>query len=399
MRTRSSRLCYNGDMQHVLAFLPVPARLYDASLRGILRRLGARFQLQTIECGVNRDSIRQLLKFWQPVGCIVFAAEGLKGIAPCAFADTPVVYLDRTPRTRGAFLDVMQDYSENGRTAARELIRPEISHYAFVNDAAHSSWSLERGKSFAAMVRLNGRPCHVFKTRECETRRLRLLERWLLNLPKPVGLFAANDRTAAEVHALCRRSGIAIPKDVCLLGIDNVIDICERVDPPISSIAADFERAGWLCADLLIERLGNRRLRSAARKYPSFGVIQRASTQPQHGFSYAVQQAVSAIRSRACDGLVVDDVAAAMGCSRRLAELRFRHETNKTIKAMITEVRLERVQTLLHDRSLSLGKLAAMCGYGTENALRIAFRKQFGVSLSASRRDGRTNLRSHLKTQ
>lgn len=373
-------------MTTVLAFLPAPARLYDTCLRGIVRRLETRFQLQTIERRVDTRAIRQLLKFWQPAGCIVFAAEGLRGFLPEAFGDTPVVYLDRTPRTRGRFLDVVQDYAENGRIAARELIRPEIEHYAFVYDPTGSSWSHDRGKAFASMVRLNGKTCRVFATGENESRRPVLLERWLHDLPKPVGIFAANDRTAAEVHALCKRGRIDIPQDVRLLGIDNVIDICERAVPTISSISADFDRAGWLCADLLIEWLRNPRLNSATRKYPSFGVIRRASTQTPDRFPHAVQLAVNAIRSRACDGLSVDDVATAMGCSRRLAEIRFRRETGKTIKATIDGVRLERAQTLLGDRSLSFDKLAAVCGYRTGNALRIAFRKRFGVSLAVSRR-------------
>ena len=39
------------------------------------------------------------------------------------------------------------------------------------------------------------------------------------------------------------------------------------------------------------------------------------------------------------------------------------------------------VTILLKGGSLSIGAIAKACGYGTEAALRIAFRKRFGASM------------------
>ena len=99
------------------------------------------------------------------------------------------------------------------------------------------------------------------------------LKSWLLALPKPVGIFAANDFTAKETHDILIHGGVAIPDNAALLGIDNISDICDSVTPGISSIASDFEQGGWLCADLLLERIANPSLRRKTLLYPSLGVV------------------------------------------------------------------------------------------------------------------------------
>ena len=79
------------------------------------------------------------------------------------------------------------------------------------------------------------------------------------------------------------------------------------------------------------------------------------------------------------------DVVATMGCSTRLAEMRFREVTGKTIREAIADIRMERAVVLLKGGATPIGDIAQACGYGTEAALRIAFRKRFGQSMRAWR--------------
>ena len=383
-------------MQPILAIVPTYARLYAASLSGIRRRIGTLCEVQTVDCGISDAKIRKLIDFWHPAGCIVFGAEGLANVTSRTFGKTPVVYLDRTPLTEGNALDVVQDYDEDGKLAAKGLLDSEIDHYAFVGFRKPTSWSVRRGSAFELAIRLSGKRFHSFIGNGSEEDRATRLERWLLKLPKPIGIFAANDRTAQEVQVICRHNEIRIPQDVTLLGIDNIPSICEATEPYISSISSDFEMAGWMCADLLLERIANPRLRKAVRKYKPLGVIRRASTVRPHGYNAQVLRAVAVIRSRACEGLMVDDIAAEMGCSRRMAEIKFSQATGQTIKSAITDVRLERAKLLLKGRELSLDDVAAECGYASVTALRIAFGKKFGKPLTSERKctASRTSFRS-----
>lgn len=372
-------------MDVFLVFFPAPARLYQSVIDGIKRRIGPLGDLQIVDYEIDESTLKRLLKFWKPCGCIYDAPMGMGKISHASFGGIPIVYLDRTPFPDGYRLDVLQDYAENGQIAARELLQLEMPTYAFVGYKERTYWSQARGKAFVDAIRLHRKPCHVFAESEPNGNRLTQLERWLINLPKPVGVFAANDMTAHEIITICNRNHIAIPRDIALLGIDNVTDICEKTLPTLSSIHSDFEQGGWQCADLLLERLAKPHLRRAVRTYPTLGVIVRESTGKTHGFNNQILRAVNIIRTRACEGLTVDDVASDMGCSRRMAEIKFMSATHMTIKNAITDAKLDRAKVLLKDRNIPLVKIVASCGYGTENALRIAFKKKFGISLRQGR--------------
>lgn len=374
-------------MRDVLVILPESYRLYQDNLSGIHRRLGDDWRVRIADCDPNAQEIAQQLKFWQPAGCIVMAARGRSLTARKFLVRRPTVFLDRTPFTRGNFLDVCQDYAANGHLAATELLDPEIDNYAFIGHKDNPHWSQARGLAFCRAIQSQGKRCAVFEERGDSLSRFTHLGQWLAQLPKPVGIFTANDATAAETHAVCMRIGLKLPEEVSLLGIDNEVSTCESATPKIASIQPDFEMAGWLCADLLCERLSNPRLTEACRHYSTLGVIRRGSLRFHvEGHDAVVRNAILTIRARACEGLLVDDVAAAMNCSKRMAEIKFQKATGRTLKSVITEVRLERAKILLKNRTFTLNEVARACGYGTTNALRIAMRKLNDRSLSSLRK-------------
>ena len=54
------------------------------------------------------------------------------------------------------------------------------------------------------------------------------LRTWLQSLPKPCGIFAANDFAADYVLSTCQIMGIRVPDDVAVIGVDNDVTICEN---------------------------------------------------------------------------------------------------------------------------------------------------------------------------
>ncbi len=76
---------------------------------------------------------------------------------------------------------------------------------------------------------------------------------WLAHLPKPVGIFAANDFMAAQVAAAASRVGLDIPGDIALVGVDNDELLCENTNPTLSSVRPDFRAAGEKAAELLAD--------------------------------------------------------------------------------------------------------------------------------------------------
>ena len=92
-------------------------------------------------------------------------------------------------------------------------------------------------------------------------------------------------------------------------------------------------------------------------------------------------KALEFIRQHACEGLNVPEVVSMMGCSRRLAELRYREVTGRTIKETIDATRLERVQTYLREGTESISQISTLCGFGDVSSLRKAFQKATGLSM------------------
>ena len=170
------------------------------------------WDVQVIEPGATERKAMDLVRFWEPDGVIVECGSEQNHFAPRIFGKTPVVFLDRNPKTLdGAAFCVTHDSAATARIAARELLSLRPSAYAYVPWPEQRFWSDEREAGFAAALRLNGHGYARFggKARSSNIRALQKeLGTWLTDLPKPVGVFAANDVMAAHVAAAAARSGL-----------------------------------------------------------------------------------------------------------------------------------------------------------------------------------------------
>ena len=97
--------------------------------------------------------------------------------------------------------------------------------------------------------------------------------------------------------------------------------------------------------------------------------------------------AMELIRARACEGLCAREVIAAMGTSRRLAELRFREVVGTSILSAIQRQRVERAKWLLEHSSSCMDEIAKRCGYNSVRSLRKVFARGTGMSPIAWRRN------------
>jgi DNA-binding LacI/PurR family transcriptional regulator len=77
----------------------------------------------------------------------------------------------------------------------------------------------------------------------------------LLKLPDPpTAFFAINDMTAVGVYAGCRELGRSIPRDVSVVGFDD-IHLCRIVNPPLTTVRQPLGALMQAAVDLLITRM------------------------------------------------------------------------------------------------------------------------------------------------
>ena len=355
------------------------ARIPEMTLAGIRRYAAARrWKAEAFSSAESRqEAIPALMAAYAPIaGCVYECSDDNVPASPSVFGNVPVVYLHATPHIRGGrVMRLPTDNKAVAKTAFRELSSGRPVTFAVVGcDIAHV-WSLERERTFASLCARSKKPCSVFeRTDEPPDARAKRLAVFVATLPRHTAVFAVNDLAAAEVIAAARTAYRPIPRELTLLGVDNLSDICEAGKPTISSIQIDFERAGFAAARMIGERGG------LAAVGPLM-VVRRESTGGAGRREPFVLEAVERIRREACDGLTADDVIKAAPVSRSLFILRFREAVGHSIQNEIEHVRLERVFTLLRDPEMPIGAIASFCGWRSDIALRWLFRRRTGMSM------------------
>jgi LacI family transcriptional regulator len=359
----------------------------------------AGWQLRTIEYGraardragksgvKGRDDIRKLVAFWKADGCIVECGNEPTTFMAADFSPLPTVFLDRHPDTiEPGTVCVSSDVEAVASSAAQVLLELGFGDYAYVGWLEPVMWSEEREARFAEIVRLNGKAFHSFPkpARRISDRRLHTqLVAWLAHLPRPCGICAANDYVARIVLDACVQLRIAVPAEMAVVGVDNEDRICENTRPTLTSVLPDNDRAGYIAAELLDGLMKGDRPKS--RMFGVLTVVRRQSTCRYRRSDARVLAAVETIRRQACEGLSAKAVIDGMGCSRRLAEMRFREVTGHSILDEITDVRLANARMMLRDPRKTVEMVAASCGYNSTVALRKAFLSHLGEPLSAWR--------------
>ena len=296
--------------------------------------------------------------------------------APVVFIDYPHDWwLLNKPRT--VFI---HDQTERiVRTAVNHLLKCRgVRHLGFVPTRTPRRWSSDRCAAFAALMQTRDLGHSVFAG-DGESRDA--LTAWLQALPKPAGVIGTFDDRANDVLECCRAAGIDVPADVSVLGIGNDETLCDNTRPPLSSVAIDFEHQGYQAAREL-HALLLRRAKPVRREIEvgDNGVVARDSTALPSDAASLARKAEAFIDAHACEGIGVDDVVRHLRVSRRLADLRFRETTGRTILETIQSRRLREARVLLSTTTMPVAFVAERCGYSSDNYFKNAFRRQTGLS-------------------
>lgn len=209
---------------------------------------------------------------------------------------------------------------------------------------------------------------------------------WLLALPRPVGILTHTSSDAIRVVVHCQDIDIAVPEEAAVMGVDNNELLCLGNTPSLTAIDQGSYRIGNRAARLLFDLIDGAEAPAEPILIPPAGVVQRESTELMTFDDPFVAEAMLYIGRNACEGIDVSDVAEAVQVSRRTLETHFKAEVGRTLHEEILRVRLQRVCELLTGTRLTLGTIAAQCGFSWQGVMSKVFRNQFGVSPSEYRR-------------
>ena len=254
-----ANLWYNITVNILLYFHPPGSTSWDQVVDGV-KDIAAKvdWHVQEVNVHPTHSHLDKLRRFWNPIGAIVDAGAGVNKLSAEYLKSFPFVFIDHDPATlpRNAF-SVCHDSAATAILAARELLSTGFSHFAYVAFRERRFWDSEREAAFRQAVELNGRHCSVFRparaSRADSVGYLRKLRTFIASLPRPCGIFAANDRTAEDVLTVARMLELDIPYDLSVIGVDNYANVCENTVPKLTSVEPDFRRAGASAAMLVME--------------------------------------------------------------------------------------------------------------------------------------------------
>ena len=270
----------------------------------------------------------------------------------------------------------MIDNAAIAEAAASSLMLLKPRHFAYVGARAHEmedSHSRARERRFRQFLVKKGLAVTSLFVDDDR------FSTDLAALPRPVGIFAYNDITAAkalsELHAL----GVQVPEQAAVIGVDNDPDICENTHPPLSSVDPDFEAAGRMAVEVLSAALSERR-RIPILKFGVSGVVERRSTQSGKTGSRMVSKAREILRRRYGERLSLELIAGELNISPRLLSLRFREITGGTVHAELEEIRLAAARRMLKSRTLPVKAVAAACGFPSLENFYRRYRRRYGTT-------------------
>lgn len=287
-------------------------------------------------------------------------------------------------------VNVVTDSAAIAGLAAEHLLGCGFRHFGFCG-YSDTSWSVARRDAFIAKIRQAGYEVRVHEVpsdnhAQPEKKVRESIARWLQSVPRPIGLMACNDDLGKEVVEACRQAALQVPDDAAVIGADNDEVICGLTNPPLSSVAINFERAGYEAADALF------RLMRRDKNVPSRIVVRASHVAPRLSTDIlavddaGLAKALRFIRDHARSGATVAAAASAAGLSRRVLEKRFREHLKHSALEEIRRVRTDQIARMLVETELPVSQIAETLGFEDVQHVARYFRAGKGLSPLAYRK-------------
>jgi LacI family transcriptional regulator len=326
-----------------------------------------------------KQRVSDRLRGGQIDGIIMREPERIEEIIRCGI---PGICAPVTRRTVEGFINIAIDNEAVGRLGAEHLLHCGFRHFAYCGFGG-IYWSAKRGEAFQKRLAEAGHSCHPYRPPAAKgvlwEKEEPLLVKWLRSLPKPVGIMACNDDRSQHVLDACHAARIHVPSEVAIIGVDNDEFICRLANPPLSSICLNPENLGYRAAQLLDRALTDKAGCDAVVEGVPTHVVARSSTNILLVEDEEMARAVRFIRENCDQSLQVDDIAAAIGISRRSLQHRFAHAIGRSVHSHILRERVNRITQLLVETDLTVAQIADMLDFSSPKQLDRVFTRFQGM--------------------
>ena len=294
------------------------------------------------------------------------------------------------------FPRVTTDLRASGRLAAEYFLERGYRHCGYFSllgldyVAAHQ-------KAFSATLKTAGSTCAIYSVQPCHgaepnwNLNLAHLADWLRGLPKPVGILSWNASGSREILYAAKEAGLLVPEEVAVLsGTDDEL-FCQAAQTPLSGIRPPAEQIGYQAAVMLDRMMHGTPVPRRPLLLPPLGITSRQSTDTLAIQDPTLRRAVRFIRANATRNLRVSEVVRHAGLSRRMLEVKFAAQLQRSPAQVIRRAHLEHARKLLEQTDIPMPDVAEASGFGSPERLAVVFRKELGQSPLRYRKEIRTH--------
>ncbi len=384
------------------------ARVLDG-IAGYMRNHGY-WHIETPNDSYGEMERVEITRDWQGDGLILYRATA-EELADFRKRGIAVVLLS-TEGTDAGYPRVLPDNDAAGRAAAAHLM--ELGHESFAYLARGDTlyreaqfisgprvYSRERLAGYRAALEVNDfhprdhmLPGFPLWKRDTWKEVERAVAEFLAELPRPTGLFAADDALAAVVLRAAERRDIAVPQALSVIGFGNDVNLCHASIPALSSIPYPALEVGYRAATELARQLAGEvrgdegdKIRIAPEP-----VHRRESTDFLAIADAETERLVRWIRKTAPHlAIRIQDLLEQTSYSHNTVKTRFRKHLGHSPKKEISRVRRAHLSFLLDDPSLSLKKIASLMQFASTHELGRFFLKETGERPGAYRERKRSS--------
>jgi len=302
-----------------------------------------------------------------------------------------VFFLGAAPPNSAASVEI--DERQIGKMAAEHLLGRGYRHLAGIIPS-ELSWAELRATGFCAECRQSGTAAQVFRLpvevlpiywRAKMAKRREQLGQILAALPKPCGIFAANDVIACFIIETARAGGLRVPSDIGVVGVDDDPVPNAAAGMAISSVQLPFRELGRQAARLLqlrFERPGSRVVVSLA----PVRVLVRASTDAFMIDDPLVRKAQAQIEQNRHRPIRVAEVVTLLNTTAMTLGKHFQRHLRLKPSQYILLRRIAYAQEQLRAGQLNVAAVSDLCGFHNCSYFCKVFKQITGQSPGSLRR-------------
>ncbi len=213
------------------------------------------------------------------------------------------------------------------------------------------------------------------------------MKSWLMELPKPCGIFAVHDPLGRFLSGACSQLGIRVPDDVAIIGANNDPLVCGLTYPMLSSVSIPWDNFGQFVGSSIQRMIdgGSGWKRTLHLIQPS-GVIFRHSANHLAVRDKTLRRALSFMTERIKEPITVSILCDQLRIARRSLERKFKESFNCTPWEMLCQMRVNEAKRLLMETGHPISRISELCGFNDPERMAVVFKRLTGKPPSRFRK-------------